>query len=327
MEHYEAGSPQGEVVMAPIGARLKAAREARGLGLGEVADRLKLSLRQLEAIEADNFSALPGATFVRGFVRNYARFLELDPEPLLRDLEASYPSSAGEVANLANEPQPRTELNEVTRFRTVWLGVVLVGVVVAGLSWWMVGAKAHRNEAAQEPPAENHLAPMLTEASGAAASAPVTSAPVAKAPVQASAPAASAPAAVAGKPMAASVPAAAAKPIAAAAAQAKPAPAAVPAKAAVAAQTASAPVAGAKAVGTASARIVAKGATWVEVNDANGQHLAYQLLPEGQEKTVSGTPPFKVKLGNATQVELYFNGKPVDFSSKIKGTTARLELE
>lgn len=307
--------------MAPIGARLKAAREARGLGLGEVADRLKLSLRQLEAIEADNFSALPGATFVRGFVRNYARFLELDPEPLLRDLEASYPSSAGGVANLANEPAPRTELNEVTRFRTVWLGVVLVGVVVAGLSWWMVGAKAHRNEAAQEPPAENHLAPMLTEASGAAAFAPAASVPVAKAPVQASAPvaAASAPAAVASKPMASSAPAVAVKPVVAA----------VPAKPAVAAQTASAPAAGAKApaAGAASARIVAKGATWVEVNDANGQHLAYQLLPEGQEKTVSGTPPFKVKLGNATQVELYFNGKPVDFSSKIKGTTARLELE
>lgn len=302
--------------MAPIGARLKAAREARGLGLGEVADRLKLSLRQLEAIEADNFSALPGATFVRGFVRNYARFLDLDPEPLLRDLAASYPSSVAEVANLANlanESQPRTGLNEVTRFRTVWLGVVLVGVVVAGLSWWMVGAKAHRNEWTQEAPAENHLAPMLTEASSsAAASASATAASGAKAPAQASAPAA-----VAGKPVVASAPAVAGKPVAAA----------VPVQPAPVPQAASSPAAGEKAAGAASARIVAKGAAWIEVNDANGQHLAYQLLPEGQEKTVSGTPPFKVKLGNATQVELYFNGKPVDFSSKIKGTTARLELE
>lgn len=69
------------------GAMLRMAREARGTTVGEVAAALKLSPRQVEAIENEDFSRLSGATFIRGFVRNYAKLLKIDPAPLLIALE------------------------------------------------------------------------------------------------------------------------------------------------------------------------------------------------------------------------------------------------
>ncbi|WP_341648617.1 helix-turn-helix transcriptional regulator [Thauera humireducens] len=63
------------------GAALRAAREARGESVAEVAFALKLNPRQIAALEADDFAALPGTAFVRGFLRNYARYVGLDPAP------------------------------------------------------------------------------------------------------------------------------------------------------------------------------------------------------------------------------------------------------
>lgn len=68
------------------GAMLRMAREARGTSIAEVAAALKMSPRQIEAIEGEDFSRLSGATFIRGFIRNYARHLKIDAGPLLAAL-------------------------------------------------------------------------------------------------------------------------------------------------------------------------------------------------------------------------------------------------
>lgn len=65
------------------GALLARAREARGLSLQDVADATRISVRYLEAIEADRFTDLPSATFVKGYVRELARLLGLDPEAVV----------------------------------------------------------------------------------------------------------------------------------------------------------------------------------------------------------------------------------------------------
>ena len=66
-------------------------RVKRGLSLQEVADRLKLSRKQLEAIENDEYDKLPGPAFARGFVRNYAKLLGLDVALLNASLDAHLP--------------------------------------------------------------------------------------------------------------------------------------------------------------------------------------------------------------------------------------------
>src|SRR5512139_3689632 len=72
-----------------VGARLRVAREMRQMSVDEVAQALKLGPRQVEALESGNWQGLPGQTFVRGFVRNYARLLQIDPAPLMDHLDAT----------------------------------------------------------------------------------------------------------------------------------------------------------------------------------------------------------------------------------------------
>lgn len=188
-------------VAQEIGQQLRAAREAQGLSLHDVADRLKLSLRQLEAIEAGDFSRLPGATFVRGFVRNYTRFLALDGAPLMTLLDQVYPPQPVDRA----EPPAQAVAGGRSPARFAWLLLPLA--LLGAYQWWQSQPAA---------PAEGGLAPMLHQsASVAVASAPqasVASVPVA---VPASQPVVAAPAPVA--PIASAPVVAAAKPVAAAA--------------------------------------------------------------------------------------------------------------
>ncbi len=74
--------------MASIGQQLREAREARGLSLEDVAAETRIRLEYLEAIENDNFAALPDDVVTRGFVRNFARAVGLDPETLMTALGA-----------------------------------------------------------------------------------------------------------------------------------------------------------------------------------------------------------------------------------------------
>jgi len=78
---------------ASVGTWLRVAREAAGLSQDAVAQQLKLAPRQVRAIEDDDYGRLPGRTFVRGFVRNYARLVNLDPEAVVEALPSGEPTS------------------------------------------------------------------------------------------------------------------------------------------------------------------------------------------------------------------------------------------
>ncbi len=101
------GAATGAAVPRP-GQALAEARAARNLSVADVALQLKLSVSQVVALEADAYDKLPGPVFVRGFVRNYARLLELDADALadMVDLpQVSRPASAA-VPRSRNIPFP-----------------------------------------------------------------------------------------------------------------------------------------------------------------------------------------------------------------------------
>lgn len=126
----------------PVGRQLRQAREAAQLSRDEVARALKFSLRQIEALEADNYAALPGATIVRGFVRNYARILGLDADPLLRQLEPVMPRMPAEVRppdNMGIASQPRG-VRELSPLLTVAFVLLLAAAMLA--FWHFYGASA-----------------------------------------------------------------------------------------------------------------------------------------------------------------------------------------
>ena len=70
------------------GATLRAAREGLDVGVREIADALNLPIHVVECLEANDYEGLPPTVFTRGYLRSYARLLELSPEELI-DL---YPS-------------------------------------------------------------------------------------------------------------------------------------------------------------------------------------------------------------------------------------------
>ncbi len=69
--------------MDEIGHILREARENKGLTLEEVQAKIRINARFLAALESGQYDALPTPVHARGFLRNYARFLGLDPQPLL----------------------------------------------------------------------------------------------------------------------------------------------------------------------------------------------------------------------------------------------------
>ena len=110
------------------GRMLAQARAARNLTVIEVAQQLKLSATQIEALEADAYEQLPGPVFVRGFVRNYARLLELDADGLADKVGLPHaPSPASAAIPLSrNIPFPE-------RGRTNWVPYASILALIIGI--------------------------------------------------------------------------------------------------------------------------------------------------------------------------------------------------
>jgi cytoskeleton protein RodZ len=121
-----------------VGAALREAREQLGLSVADVGSRLKFASRQIEALEADNFTCLPEIFFVRRFVRSYAKLLQLDPEPLLAALPIVPAQPSLHTASIAIEvPFPNT--NAKRRHKMIWLmaGLVIVVAFTLVLFVWL----------------------------------------------------------------------------------------------------------------------------------------------------------------------------------------------
>lgn len=143
-------------------------RTRRKLEIEAVARQLRLSVTQVKALEADDYEKLPGTTFVRGFIRNYARILEIDAEPLLARFELMQPPPASRVLSL-NAPKgevgssttrlfpgPKRRLRRA-RMRLAFGAIALVAVVVvaSGIAtgWFEPGARFARTGQTAPPSA------------------------------------------------------------------------------------------------------------------------------------------------------------------------------
>jgi cytoskeleton protein RodZ len=74
-------------------------------------------------------------------------------------------------------------------------------------------------------------------------------------------------------------------------------------------------------------RLTFEGDSWVDIRDADGNKVVARLYRPGAEDTLSGKPPFKLVIGNAAQVKLFYNGQPVDLAAHVKVNVARLQLD
>jgi cytoskeleton protein RodZ len=290
------------------GATLRSAREAAGLSVDDVAQQLKLAPRQVQALEEDDFQRLPGRTFARGFARNYARFVQLDPDALLAVMPASEVVPALERPSFAAARRPMGEIpveRAVKRSGAPRVLVLLLVLVVVGAAayyeYFRQGSDAHRESAvaSSAAPAATTLA-LPTPGTGSTMVLPN--------PVAESAPATSATPSPAGE----------------AASPAAPATAAATDTSAAPATGATTPAA--KASDPALV-LTFKGTSWAEVKDASGRVILQMTGGAGMTQTVSGVPPLELALGNAPEVAVTFRGQALDLAPYTRGVVARVALK
>ncbi len=194
-------SMPSERTSGSFGARLRDARERRGVSLRQIADATKISVAVLEALERNDISKLPGGIFGRAFVRNYAIEVGLDPEATIVDFITQFPNDsvvAGHPTSDQVEDNVAVESERRTAGTFLWLVVVSVPIVAGLLYFATIGRRA-----ASEP---------VRSAAGSSPSELVAAAPP---PAPVLEPPAALPAAAA--PLPVGVPSAAAAPPAAAA--------------------------------------------------------------------------------------------------------------
>ena len=291
-----------------VGSSLKASRDAHGIGLMDVAARLKLSIRQIEAIERDDFKSLPSAVFVRGFVRNYARFLRIDPGPLMQALDIQFPPAVNDVANIVRDDARVTNwgaslavvLEACGFYARRRLVVLLLAVFVTIVVW--LGS----NHSGERRPRLKRPAAILSEASTKQTSqlvpptlSSLETLVVPLGPVRMFSQGYS------------GMDNLSRDPIHSVLSRGK---------------LQEPPVNFAVASGKLALTVKKKSA-WVSVVDATGKKLVSQIFQAGNTQEVVGTPPFKLVIGNAFHVVVNFNGQPVDLSDKIRGSTAKFELK
>ncbi|GAB2180306.1 hypothetical protein DLREEDagrD3_05290 [Denitratisoma sp. agr-D3] len=326
-------TPEPTPVVMP-GSRLKAEREARGLSLSEVAHTLKFGVRQLEALEADNYEVLQGATFLRGFIRSYARFLKMDDAPLLALLDASAPPSQAEIVAPTNmgeaSTQPFVERNQ----KWLLLAMALVVVLAVAAYWLSLNEKLGGGESVVSPAVKEEEAPQPVASAAVAAPTPVAVTAPAAEPVPA--PAAATPAtpatlpapAVAPAPTPAPAPVPAKAAPAAPAASAAPTPAPAPAAKAVPAPATPTPAASAQPVpGQKQIVLDFDGRSWIEIKDANQRVVLTGEFSAGSHQVAMGKPPFQVWVGKASAVKVVYNEQKVNLQPYARDEVARLTLD
>lgn len=288
--------PAVEVVVATIGAQLRAMREVKGLSVSDVAAQIRLAPRQIEALEANDMASLPELPFVRGFVRSYAKLLGMDAQPLLAALPDPYANS--ELHTPASVELPFNVKQLSVQQSRMWLmaatGIAALAIIFA--LWNRASPAPHPasvtsvvEQTIELPiPAESAAAASLsmdaTDALAAALVAPIAAQVKAPLPVSS-------------------------------------VPAAMPLTKAVSGVSANS--------ATSQLSLTFAAESWAEITDMNGKTLSSGHHPAGSELTFKSLGPYQIVIGNASSVQLFRRAKLVDLTSYINKSSdvARLTLE
>lgn len=129
------GEPAEDPTLFPatVGEKLRAAREAQGLDLAEIASRTRIPQRHLEAIEKGHYTGLPSVTYAMGFAKAYARAIGADEIGIARDVRAEL----GQYERAAPMPEyPLEDPSRVPPRGLAWAGLIVAVLVLVGVGLW-----------------------------------------------------------------------------------------------------------------------------------------------------------------------------------------------
>ncbi len=302
-----------------VGELLRLAREKAGLSPGDVASRLRMGVKQVRALEQDDYAALPTGTFLRGFVRNFAKEVGVEPEKALGLLAENHKAAATISASVVVMPLQQNikvaaqEGEFATPRARAFIAVAIAALLLTVVWWWWEYVRPHRAEGGLP----QDVAEQKTVALPNAMQLPsVNGAPIDVTPAQEAHPPLQVNPQIPDKSSGStSLPAALVVPVVSAASPS------------VAAEIAATPSRPALPAGSGQLGFTFSGASWVQVVDHNGKTMLDRKFMEGETEEVVGRAPFSVVIGNAQVTRMAYNGKEVDLLPHTRASVARLTVK
>ncbi len=271
---------------AELGLKLRQAREQKGYSIGEVAERLKLSARQIEGLESGNYEGMPELVFVRGFLRTYGRFLDLDDNEVAAFLDRIMPQNRNNLyaVDRSGSQALNYQQTEVKKSFPTWILGVLTAVVIGG------GIYVWQSKSNQEYAKQSDNMERPEPAGSAAGNLQADNISVVAMGSDTAAPAAAASAS------------------------------AVPAQ-----TTASAPaVAAASGVVPVAADELAVKVLYrsnLVIKDKNGAFVINRIVPAGSEHRFRGGAPYEVWIGYSLGATANYGGREINVRQHLTGKT------
>jgi cytoskeleton protein RodZ len=301
------------------GAALAQARQKLGLSVGDIAAKLRMSVAQIDAMERGEYGKLPTGTFLRGFVRSYAKLVALEPESVLKLLEDTHADGRRPTIVVPTQNIKMSmpgEKYSSPHIRSLLILVLLLAITAGGAYWWLEVRPGHSERLGRVPvKAGSEPVAFAPTAAPPAAIEPVPSPETSPARLtQADTPVPPAPVASSDSPPVAVPQVPPLTQTTAPLAPARTTDSTDPAKTAV-------------PKGSGSLRFVFTAESWVEVVDASGRTVVSRRFQAGQEETVVGKLPLSVVIGNATVTKLKFNDVDFDLTPHTRVSVARFTLK
>jgi cytoskeleton protein RodZ len=334
-----------------VGELLGAGRVLAGLSVADVANRLRMSVKQIDALERGDYSVIPSGTFLRGFVRNYAKAVGVDVETALRVLERTHTNAHAVAATPVLVPstlaapvafQASGEALATPKSRAV-IAVLLIACLAAVVWYWWQFVRPHLADGGRPVEKEVVVQPTLPPATAAAGSSvdlnagqdptPVVGATVASVrsrnvtnagrdtntvPVEATGT----------TPVPPSLNSTPVQPLAAPGMAALSPTQLNLEKSPVPPAAANEKDAKKKRAGETSViGFTFSAESWVEVVDGGGRIVISRRYAAGEADEVAGRGPFSIVVGNAQATRMAYNGREFDLAPHTKSTVARLTVK
>ena len=367
MTEQQSNSNVTEFFSPGPGERLRAARLSMGFDLAKIASELHLTTAVVELLEADDYSEIEARVFVRGYLRNYARIVDMPAESILRQFDEKWPEDDAYQTTLRQSPMLPADSGPGRGWAGAITWLLVIGSLVLFLMWWQgyldeIVPVETRSDSIDEVkpvdattssdadfsadatiglaqpdgrlllPALNNddvtePVPVVVAETRAIASEIETSTPLVEEP-----------------PITETVVGAASlEPISTFASDSDTVPEETPVVVStddatlnasvddttIAAVSSAATVDGASSVVEEGKEIAMtfSAPCWVDVRDSEREFKLFGEMPAGARKVLGGEPPYKIVIGNAGAVTIEIDGEPFDIMPYANGNVARFTLD
>ena len=269
----ETAAPATPAAPRSIGERLRAGRERAGLSVAAAAEKLHLDIKVIEALESDRFAELGASVYVRGHLRRYADFVGEAGAEMVSSYTAR--EARPPPPDLTQVPHPEHRADP-RRLVTPLVGLACAMVLLAAIWWVLSGSRGNSGDSGKSAASVPAVVPDQSVPPDSANSGVVPAGPAMQGPQSQVKP----------PPATATIDAATAQPKRDASAETPPPPAR-----------------------ETHLKLELTNDSWVEIYDARGERLFYDVASAGSVQSVSGRGPLRVVLGNAAGVTVEVDGR------------------